>query len=130
MTAGILRGIETGWFSAEIAEASFVYQQKLEKGEKRIVGVNCYTDSVAKPVEILRIGHEVEVDQVAALAHRRASRDQAAVDGALAGMLAAARSGENMIPSILAAAQAEATLGEICGALKDEWGTYSEPPAF
>jgi methylmalonyl-CoA mutase N-terminal domain/subunit len=130
MTTGILRGIETGWFSAEIAEASFAYQQKLEKGEKRIVGVNCYTDSAAKPVEILRIGHEVEVDQVAALAHRRASRDQAAVDGALAGMLAAARSGENMIPSILAAAQAEATLGEICGALKDEWGTYSEPPAF
>jgi len=45
-------------------------------------------------------------------------------------MVAAARSGENMIPAILAAAQAEATLGEICGTLREEWGSYSETPAF
>jgi len=52
------------------------------------------------------------------------------VASALADMVAAARSGENMIPAILAAAQAEATLGEICGTLRDEWGSYSETPAF
>ena len=57
-------------------------------------------------------------------------RDQAAVDTALAAMLAAARSGENMIPPMLAAASAEATLGEICGALREEWGSYSETSAF
>ena len=95
-----------------------------------MVGVNCYPGSVGRPVEILRVSHEVERDQVAELARRRAGRDQAAVDGALAAMIAAARSGENMIPPMLLAAQAEATLGEICGALREEWGTYSETPAF
>jgi methylmalonyl-CoA mutase, N-terminal domain len=130
MTEGILRGIETGWFSAEIAEASFTYQQKLEKGDKKVVGVNCYSSTVGQPVEILRVSHEVERDQVAELARRRAARDGAAADAALATMVAAARSGDNMIPSILAAAQAEATLGEICGALREEWGSYSETPAF
>jgi methylmalonyl-CoA mutase, N-terminal domain len=130
MTGGILRGIEDGWFSSEIAEASFAYHQKLEKGEKKVVGVNCYPGSAGQPVEILRVSHQVERDQVAELARRRAARDQAAVDRALAAMIAAARSGENMIPPMLAAAQAEATLGEICGALREEWGTYSETPAF
>ncbi len=130
MTGGILRGIENGWFSSEIAEASFAYHQQLEKGEKKVVGVNCYPGSAGQPVEILRVSHEVERDQVAGLARRRAGRDQAAVDGALAAMIAAARSGENMIPPMLLAAQAEATLGEICGALREEWGTYSETPAF
>jgi methylmalonyl-CoA mutase N-terminal domain/subunit len=130
MTGGILRGIEDGWFSAEIAEASFAYQQKLEKGEKKVVGVNCYTGSVGQPVEILRVSHQVERDQVAELARRRAARDQAAVDGALAATVGAARSGQNMIPPMLAAAEGEATLGEICGALRAEWGSYAETPRF
>jgi methylmalonyl-CoA mutase N-terminal domain/subunit len=130
MTSGILHGIETGWFSAEIADAAFAYQQKLEKGDKRVVGVNCYPDTVGQPIEILRVSHEVERDQAAALARRRAERDGAAVDRALAEVVAAARSSGNMIPPILAAAQAEATLGEICGVLRDEWGIYSESPVF
>jgi methylmalonyl-CoA mutase N-terminal domain/subunit len=130
MTGGILRGIEDGWFMSEIAEAAFAYQQKVEKGEKKVVGVNCHTGTVGSPVEILRVSHEVERDQAAELGRRRAGRDQAAVDSALAGMLAAARSGENMVPPMLAAARAEATLGEICDALRQEWGVYSEAPAF
>ena len=130
MTGGILRGIEDGWFMSEIAEAAFAYQQKVEKGEKKVVGVNCHTGTVGSPVEILRVSHEVERDQAAELGRRRAGRDQAAVDSALAAMLAAARSGENMIPPMLAAARAEATLGEICDALRQEWGVYSEAPAF
>jgi methylmalonyl-CoA mutase N-terminal domain/subunit len=130
MMSGILHGIESGWFSAEIAEAAFAYQQKVEKGDKRVVGVNCYLGTVGQPVEILRVSHDVERDQVAALARRRAERDAGAVDRALAGVVAAARSPGNMIPSILAAAQAEATLGEICGVLRDEWGSYAESTAF
>jgi len=130
MTGGILRGIEDGWFSGQIAEASFAYHQKLEKGEKKVVGVNCYTGSVGQPVEILRVSHQVERDQVTELARRRAARDQAAVDAALAEMVTAARSGQNMIPPMLSAAEAEATLGEICDALRAEWGTYAETPAF
>jgi len=130
MMSGILHGIETGWFSAEIAEAAFAYQQKVEKGDKKVVGVNCYPDTVGQPVEILRVGHQVERDQVAELARRRAERDGAAVDRALAEVVAVARSSGNMIPPILAAAQVEATLGEICGVLRDEWGIYSETTVF
>jgi methylmalonyl-CoA mutase N-terminal domain/subunit len=130
MTGGILRGIEEGWFSSEIAEAAFAYQKKLEKGDKKVVGVNCHTDTAEQPLEILRVSHDVERQQVAALRQRRAQRDQAAVDAALAAMIEAARSAQNMIPPILGAARAEATLGEICGALREQWGDYSEPPAF
>jgi methylmalonyl-CoA mutase N-terminal domain/subunit len=130
MTGGILHGIETGWFSAEIAEAAFAYQQKVEKGDKKVVGVNVHTGTVGSPVEILRVSHQVERDQAAELSRRRAARDQAAVDAALTRMLDAARSGANMIPPMLDAARAEATLGEICDALRAEWGSYSEAPAF
>ncbi|MBO3744526.1 methylmalonyl-CoA mutase [Streptosporangiaceae bacterium NEAU-GS5] len=130
MTSGILRGIEDGWFMAEIAEAAFDYQRKLEKGEKRIVGVNCHTSTVEEPLEILRISHEVELEQRRVLADRRAVRDQGAVDAALKRMVAAARGTENMIPPMLEAARAEATLGEICDVLREEWGTYVEPARF
>jgi methylmalonyl-CoA mutase, N-terminal domain len=130
MTGGILAGIEEGWFMSEIAEAAFDYQRKLEKGDKKVVGVNAYTESVDQPIEILRVSHEVEVEQVRDLGRRRAARDQAAVDAALAALLAAARSDANMIPPMIAAAAAEATLGEICDALRAEWGGYTEAAAF
>jgi len=130
MTAGILRGIEDGWFMAEIADSAFAYQQALEKGTKRIVGVNAHTATLAEELEILRISHEVETEQVAALRERKAGRDGAAVDRALKDMRQTAEQGGNMIPSMLAAARAEATLGEICGALRDLWGAYREPARF
>src|SRR5215475_12203208 len=129
MTDGILQGIEDGWIMAEIAEASFAYQQKLEKGEKKIVGVNAHTGSVAQPLEILRISPEVEREQVRVLTARRGTRDQQAVDAALAALVAAARTDANLVPPMLDAARAEATLGEICGALRTEWGAYTEPAA-
>jgi methylmalonyl-CoA mutase, N-terminal domain len=130
MTSGILRGIEDGWFTSEIADAAFTYQQALEKGDKRIVGVNVHTATLAKDLEILRISHEVERAQVELLHKRREGRDQAAVDAALAEMIAIAKTEGNMIPSMLAAARAEATLGEICGVLRDQWGSYREPARF
>jgi methylmalonyl-CoA mutase N-terminal domain/subunit len=130
MTRGILRGIEEGWFMSEIAEAAFVYQTALEKGEKRIVGVNCHEDSVSHDLEILRVSHEVEVEQVRALVERRAARDDAAVRAALARMLEVARTEENLVPAMLEACRAEATLGEICDVLRAEWGEYREPARF
>jgi len=130
MTGGILRGIENGWFTGEIADAAFEYQQQLEKGEKHVVGVTSHTDTVGGELEILRISPEVERAQVGELAARRAARDQGAVDRALAAMAAAARTDANLVPPMLDAARAEATLGEICGALRAEWGSYSEPASF
>jgi methylmalonyl-CoA mutase N-terminal domain/subunit len=130
LTAGILRGIETGWFTGEIADAAFEYQQKLEKGDKRIVGVTSHTETVGGELELLRISPEVERAQVAELSARRAARDQAAVDRTLADLSAAARTDANLVEPMLDAARAEATLGEICDALRAVWGTYSEPASF
>ncbi|MGH3454149.1 MAG: acyl-CoA mutase large subunit family protein [Nocardioidaceae bacterium] len=130
MTSGILRGIEDGWFMSEIAEAAFRYQTALEKGDKKIVGVNGHHDSVSGDLEILRVSHEVEVEQVALLRQRRTGRDQSAVDAALSAMVEAARTSGNVIPSMLEAARHEATLGEICGALRTVWGDYREPARF
>ena len=130
MTSGLLRGIEEGFFMSEIADAAFQYQIALEKGDKKVVGVNCLTDSVSHDLEILRVSHQVEVDQVADLTSRRAARDEGAVQVGLAAMLDAARGGVNMIPAMLDAVRAEATLGEICDALRAEWGVYREPARF
>ncbi len=132
MTSGILRGIEDGWFTGEIAEAAFVYQRALEKGEKKVVGVNTLTGSVEAhdQLDILRVSHQVEIDQNAELAQRRRTRDDAAARAAVARMVDVARTDENMIPAMLDAVRAEATLGEICDALRAEWGTYTEPARF
>jgi methylmalonyl-CoA mutase, N-terminal domain len=114
----------------EIADSAFEYQQKVEKGEKKVVGVNVHPDSVTGDVDILRVSHEVEVEQNRLLAERRAARDDGAVRSALAAMVDAARGSENMIPAMLDAVRAEATLGEICDALREEWGEYREPARF
>lgn len=130
VTRGLLRGIEDGWFMSEIAEAAFQYQTALEKGDKKVVGVNVHTDSVTTELEILRVSHEVEVEQVRALKARRVDRDAAAVGAALAHLVEVSRTEANMIPAMLAAARVEATLGEICDALRAEWGEYREPARF
>jgi methylmalonyl-CoA mutase N-terminal domain/subunit len=130
MTRGLLRGIEDGWFMSEIAEAAFEYQVALEKGAKKIVGVNCHTESVTHDLEILRVSHEVEVEQVRALAERRGQRDDEASSAAVARMVEVSRTDENMIEAMLEAVRAEASLGEICDALRAEWGVYREPARF
>jgi methylmalonyl-CoA mutase N-terminal domain/subunit len=126
ITAGLLRGVETGWFSGEIADSAFAWQRRLEQGERRVVGVNAYTETVGSPVEVLRISPEVEAEQRRVLARRRADRDDAAVRAALADLRAALPGSTNLVEPMLAAARAEATLGEICGVLREEWGGYVE----
>ena len=130
VTQGLLRGIEDGWFMAEIAEAAFAYQIALEKGEKKVVGVNVHKDSVTSELEILRVSHEVETEQVRVLAERKTGRDESAITAAIEEMLNAAREDRNMVPAMLDACRAEATLGEICDALREEWGEYREPARF
>jgi methylmalonyl-CoA mutase N-terminal domain/subunit len=131
VTSGLLRGIEDGWFTSLIADSAFTYQTALEKGDKRIVGVNTHTATVSGELEILRVSHEVELEQRSALAARRAARDDVLVRRALADLRAAAQSSSgNLVPPMLDAARAEATLGEICDVLRDEWGTYTETARF
>ena len=130
ITTGLLRGIEDGWFITEIADSAFSYQVALEKGDKRVVGVNTLTGDVGEPLDILRVSHEVELAQREVVAGRRAHRDQGAVDAALARMVEDAKADRNTVPAMLDAARAEATLGEICNAFKPMWGEYREVARF
>jgi methylmalonyl-CoA mutase N-terminal domain/subunit len=130
ITSGLLRGIEDGWFTGEIAESAFRYQVALEKGDKRVVGVNVNQGEYGDPLEILRVSHEVELVQREVVKGRRAARDDAKVTEALARMVAAAEADENTIPAMLDAVRAEATLGEICNAFKPLWGEHREPARF
>jgi len=127
MTSGILRGIEDGYFTGEIADAAFAYTLAVEKGDKKMVGVNSRIGGIGDDLQILRISGQVEIEQNELLARRRADRDAQLVRARLAALVSAARGSANMIPAMLQAVQAEATLGEICDALRDVWGTYTEP---
>jgi methylmalonyl-CoA mutase N-terminal domain/subunit len=128
VTDGLLRGIESGWFASEIADAAFAYQQQLEKGDKTIVGVNAHAEDDEEGLDILRISQQVEQDQNARLEAFRSERDEAATEAALAHLRASAATEENLIPVIMDAVRAEASLGEICAAMKDVFGVYREPP--
>jgi methylmalonyl-CoA mutase N-terminal domain/subunit len=127
MLTGVLRGIDDGYFVSNIADSAFEQQKVIESGQRTIVGVNGYTDAVDAPLEILRISHEVEQGQVAALQARRANRDEAAVAEALRVLHAAVASDINVVPALMAACRAEATLGEVCDIMRAEFGTYREP---
>jgi methylmalonyl-CoA mutase N-terminal domain/subunit len=128
--SGLLRGIEEGWFIGEIADSAFAYQVALEKGDKRVVGVNTLTGDVGDDLEILRVSHEVVLQLRDLVAWRRAARDQHGVDEAIGRMVAAAENDQNTVPAMLDAVRAEATLGEICNAFKPLWGEYREPARF
>ena len=131
VTSGLLRGIEDGWFTSEIADSAFTYQTTLEKGDKLVVGVNAHTATVSGEIEILRVSHEVELTQREVLAARRTARDDALVTRTLAELRRPpGRAGRTWSSPMLTAARAEATLGEICDVLRDEWGTYTETARF
>jgi methylmalonyl-CoA mutase N-terminal domain/subunit len=92
--------------------------------------VNVHTDSLTHELEILRVSHEVEREQVRVLGERKAGRDEALVQQRLAAMVDVARTSANMLPAMLDAVRAEATMGEICETLKELWGDYREPARF
>ncbi len=127
ITSGLLAGVESGWFTGLIGDAAFDHQRAMEDGHKHVVGVNVHTDAIETPLETLRISHEVEADQVKTLAARRDGRDEAAVEASLAVLAESARTQVNLVPLLIDAARAEATLGEMCDVLRGEWGTYREP---
>jgi len=123
---GMIAAIERGYPQAEIAEASYAYQREIERGEQIIVGVNAFADDRERPIELLQMDEGPARAQVLKLAALRTSRDPAAVAGALAELRSAAASSRNTMPYILKAVRAYATLGEICDALRDVFGTYQE----
>jgi methylmalonyl-CoA mutase, N-terminal domain len=123
---GMLPAIETGYIQREIQESAYHYQQAVESGQQVVVGVNRYQDDRAASPPILRINPEVERSQVERLSRLRARRDQPRVKTALREVEAAARSDQNLIPPILNAVKAYATVGEISDALRHVFGEYQE----
>jgi methylmalonyl-CoA mutase N-terminal domain/subunit len=122
---GMVAAIERSYPQREIAEASYRYQMELDKKEKLMVGVNDFI-SKEKPLDILQIDETVAHRQAARLNKLRADRSQEAVTRSLAALRTTAQSQENLMPSIYAAVKAYATLGEICEALRQVFGSYEE----
>jgi methylmalonyl-CoA mutase, N-terminal domain len=124
---GMVRAIEQGFPQREILDASQRYQRELERNERIVVGVNEYVEPDERPIPILKIGQEVEREQVAHLSDLRKCRDSFKMAGAVEALQEAASCGENVMPYLIEAVKAKGTLGEICMALKEVLGTYREP---
>src|SRR5947209_1304874 len=123
---GMLRAIEIGYVQSEIQKAAYEYQQAVERGEQVVVGVNQFVAEEERPIPILRIDPEIERAQVSRVQARRARRDHAKVQSALAAVETRARSSENLVPAIQAAVEAYATVGEISDAMRRVFGEYQE----
>src|SRR6202521_887046 len=123
---GMLRAIETGFVQQEIQKAAYEYQQAVDSGEQVVVGVNRFQAEEERPIPTLRLDPEIERDQLARLNALRARRDAAKAKAALAEIERRARGTENLMPAILSAVEAYATLGEISDALRRAFGEYQE----
>ena len=126
---GMVAAVERGYPQAEIAKSSYEYQRRVESGDLRIVGVNAHQEGEDRPIETLAIDEAAGRSQEAKLAKLRRERDVGAVETALSAVRAAASGEENLMPPVLAAVRAYATLGEICDALRAEFGIYAEETA-
>src|SRR6059036_1246601 len=128
---GVIPAIKENFFQREIAEASFRYQHEVEQRQRIIVGVNRYVHEDEEPLELLRIDPALEQKQIGRVHALRARRDSAAVEAPLARLKRAADDeGDNLMPPLVEAAKAYVTLGEMCDALRDVWGTWTETPVF
>ncbi|HEY8497615.1 MAG TPA: methylmalonyl-CoA mutase family protein [Limnochordales bacterium] len=125
---GVIAAIRQGFLQREIAEAAYRYQREVASGERVVVGVNKYTipPSEERPVPILRIDPDLERKQVQRLQELRRSRDDGRVRRALTELRRAAQRGDNVMPYLLEAVRAYATLGEMVQTLKEVYGVYSE----
>ena len=123
---GMLKAIERGFVQQEIQNAAYEYQQKVDNEEAIVVGVNRFEVEEEKPIPIQRIDPALEPRQVERLRTLRAKRDAGPWKAALAGVEDAARSGANVMPRILAAVEASATVGEISDAMRRVFGEYKE----
>jgi methylmalonyl-CoA mutase N-terminal domain/subunit len=121
---GAVAAIEAGFYQQQIQESAYRYQRQVESGERVIVGVNRFTETSQREVEILRIGAELEAAQIERLARVRAVRDGPPVSRALDALRRGAEGTDNLLPLMRDALDHHATVGEVCGALRDVFGVY------
>src|SRR6202789_404180 len=123
---GVLHAVETGYIQQEIQKSAFEYQNAVDSGAQIVVGVNRFQTEDEKPIPTLRIDPEIERTQIARLNSLRARRDTPKAEAALVEIERCARSNENLMPAILIAVEAYATVGEISDALRRAFGEYQE----
>ena len=128
---GVVSGIHKGYFRRQIAEASYRFGQEMEAGDRVIVGVNAYPEgNEDRQMEILQIPHEVESQQNERLAKFRSERNADLAKKGLDGIRAAARAGQNVMPSLVQASLDRCTLGEMVQAMADVYGRYAGGPEW
>jgi len=125
-TGGTLKAIETGFIQRQIQESAYRAQVAIDRGDAIVVGVNRFATDAPASVETLRIDPETERTQIERVRRVRSTRDGAAWRSALDGVITAARCTDNLVPPIIAAVEARATVGEIADALRGEFGEYRE----
>ncbi len=123
---GMIQAIEAGFPQREIERASYEFQKQLESGEEKVVGLNAYTEDTGVETPVFRVDPKLEKEQVTAVVQRRAARDNARVQTALAKIENAARGTDNLMPHILEAVSARTTIGEICSTLATVFGKHRE----
>lgn len=127
---GAVNAIEHGFQKSEIERSAYRIAQETDSGERVVVGVNRYQLDEEEPYEPLRVDPAIEAQQADRLAALRAERDQTAVDSALAALKKAAEGEDNVLYPMKDALRARATVGEVCNALREVWGTYVPSDAF
>jgi methylmalonyl-CoA mutase N-terminal domain/subunit len=128
---GVIPAIEQNFQQREIAEASFRYQSEVERGERVVVGVNRYQQEDEQPIELLRIDPALEQQQVERVKAVRERRDSATAEAAIARLKEdASHANRNLMEPIMDASRAYVTMGEMCDALREVWGTWRETPVF
>ena len=126
---GALAALEKGFQQRGIADAAYAWQLEVEQGRRQVVGVNCFQVEEGPAPEILSIDPRIEAEQVERLRELRTARDAGRVAAARAGLERAAREDANVMPAILDAVRAEATLGEIADTLRDVYGEHRDSDA-
>jgi len=124
---GALSAIENGYIQREIQDSAYRFQKAVETNEQIIVGVNEFTVEETLDMDMLKVDPKLEQARRKKLADFRANRDQGKTDAALAKIRNAAGSDENLMPLFIEAVKTDATLGEICGVLREVWGEYRPP---
>ncbi len=127
---GVVPAIDKGFFQREISHSAYKYQRALDKQEKHHIGVNIFEEEEEPDIETLEISREVEQNQKKDLQKIKKERNNAKVKETLKKLQEAAKNGENLMPKILECVREYATLGEMCGILKEEFGVYREPIIF
>jgi methylmalonyl-CoA mutase N-terminal domain/subunit len=119
-----VNAVEQGFVQEEIEQAAFRWQQEVEAGERVIVGVNRFTEGAEEPIELHRLDPAAEKRQLERTARVRAERNAQEAETAVAAVRDAARGDGNLLVPMREALRAHCTVGEICNALRDEFGMY------